>query len=86
VGFAQVVAGKDGKKFLKIECHKCHKLGHYANQCPEHQHGSTNTQTSTSRNNEDNGDHAGSDKGSININVSSWSCFLKKKKAYPIQH
>ena len=28
------VPGKDGKTFTNIECFKCNKKGHYANQCP----------------------------------------------------
>ena len=30
-----MTAGKDGKTYAHIPCHKCGKMGHYANQCPE---------------------------------------------------
>ena len=35
----EVISGKDGKIFENIQCHKCKKKGHYANQCPQKQEG-----------------------------------------------
>ena len=36
---SEVISGKDGKIFENIQCHKCKKKGHYANQCPQKQEG-----------------------------------------------
>mmetsp|Transcript_2846 Transcript_2846/g.5333 ORF Transcript_2846/g.5333 Transcript_2846/m.5333 type:complete len:134 (+) Transcript_2846:937-1338(+) len=33
-GNEKIVAGKNGKIFDRIQCHKCKAKGHYANQCP----------------------------------------------------
>ena len=34
VGFAQAVAGNDGKLHQNVKCHDCQKMGHCANHCP----------------------------------------------------
>ena len=31
---SELVPGRDGKVHKEIECHNCHQIGHYANQCP----------------------------------------------------
>ena len=34
VGFAQAVAGNDGKLHQNVKCYDCQKVGHCANHCP----------------------------------------------------
>ena len=81
VGFAQVVAGRDGRSHPRIECHNCHKKGHYANQCPD---GTTNTQTN--QNNESpnqansTNEATTTQEGTTHATVASWTCFMAGNK------
>ena len=31
---SEPIAGRNGKLFQNVECYKCNRKGHYANQCP----------------------------------------------------
>ena len=60
VGFAQAVAGNDGKLHQNVKCYDCQKMGHCANHCPNPT-GVSNANANSNSNNNDDANQNGND-------------------------